>query len=115
MSDAERRNGLLHPMSYLWVIGEKFPGWYGNPPKRLLERYEEACKVWKTTPHRNLAKWERKRWPELLTYFGLLECVRSVEQTPSGGILSRVSYEGGVDGISTPIRNDKSVTDGEPQ
>ncbi len=65
----ERREGHLHPKSYLWVILEKFGGWYGNPPRHLMERYYRACQLWGSAPHTTLVKWEIRRFEHNLARF----------------------------------------------
>ncbi len=58
----ERREGLLHPRAYLWVIGTQFSGYYDFAPRGLLENYHRSCRLWNSYPHRGLAVWELRRF-----------------------------------------------------
>ncbi len=65
----ERRNGLLHPKSYLWVINEVFDGGLKDIPIRLETLYWNSCKAWKKYPHNDgLAKWEQRRFHKLFCH-----------------------------------------------
>lgn len=63
----ERKNGLLHPKSYLWVINEVFDGGLKDIPDPLYGLYRRACSAWRTYPHyEGLRAWEIKRFQKLL-------------------------------------------------
>ncbi len=42
--DPPRREGLLHPRAYIWVIDNQFKA--GDAPDWLLEKFGAACRAW---------------------------------------------------------------------